>query len=85
MTTDSDHPFFKYSNLVRGIIMTRINQIWVIEITYIRVAHDFAYLSLVTNAYSRKIVGHCLHNTLGAAGPLNALQMAVDEAGISPG
>jgi transposase InsO family protein len=85
MTTDSDHPFFKYGNLVRGVIMTRINQIWVSDITYIRVAHGFAYLSLVTDAYSRKIVGHCLHNTLGTAGPLNALQMAVDEAGISTG
>ena len=85
MTTDSDHPFFKYGNLVQGVIMIRINQIWVSDITYIRVAHGFAYLSLVTDAYSRKIVGHCLHNTLGTAGPLNALQMAISEAGLSPG
>ena len=46
MTTDSDHPFFKYGNLVRDIIMTRINQIWVSDITYIRGAYGFAYFAL---------------------------------------
>ncbi len=85
MTSDSDHTCFNYGNLVRGVVMPRLNQIWVSDITYIRIAHGFASLSLVTDAYSRKIVGYCLHNTLGTDGPLNALQMAIDEAGISKG
>lgn len=54
VTTDSSHPFFKYSNLVKGIILTRINQVWVSDITYIRIADRNAYLSLVTDAFSRR-------------------------------
>jgi transposase InsO family protein len=82
-TTDSNHPFFKYGNLVRDVIMTRINQIWVSDITYIRVANGYAYLSLVTDAYSRKIIGYCLHGTLGSTGPLKALQMAINDATLT--
>lgn len=83
ITTDSSHSLFKYSNLVKGIVLTRINQIWVSDITYLRVADRYAYLSLITDAYSRKIVGYYLHNTLGSAGPLKALHMAISEADLS--
>jgi putative transposase len=77
------HSFFRYSNLVKGIVVTRINQIWVSNITYLRIADRFAYLSLITDAFSRKIVGYYLHNTPRTIGPLNALQMAINNADLS--
>jgi transposase InsO family protein len=83
MTTDSDHPFFKYGNLVRGFIVSRINQVWVSDITYLHLQNGFAYLSLITDVYSRKIVGHCLYHNLSTIGSLNALRMAVSEAALS--
>jgi putative transposase len=76
-TTDSNHPFRKYPNLVRELQVRRPNQLWVSDITYIRIADGFGYLSLITDAYSRKIVGYCLHPTLQKAGPLAALKMAL--------
>jgi transposase InsO family protein len=83
MTTDSDHPFFKYGNLVRCITVVRINQIWVADITYLHLQNGFAYLSLITDVYSRKILGHCLYSSLSTQGPLQALRMAVSDAELS--
>ncbi len=77
ITTDSSYPFLKYSSLVKGVSLTRFNQLWVSDITYIRIADRFAYLSLVTNAFPRKIIGCCLHHTLGTIGRLYALQIAI--------
>lgn len=76
-TTDSNHPFRKYPNLVRELQVLRSNHLWVSDITYISLTDGFCYLSLVTDAYSRKIVGYCLHPTLKKEGPLQALQMAL--------
>ncbi len=76
-TTDSNHPFRKYPNLIRALQITRPNHLWVSDITYISLAEGFCYLSLVTDAYSRKIVGYCLHPTLKKEGPVQALKMAV--------
>jgi len=76
-TTDSNHPFRKYPNLIKGIEPLSPDQLWVSDITYLRLAGRFGYLSLVTDAYSRKIVGYCLYPTLKTQGPLNALQMAL--------
>lgn len=67
----------KYPNLARGFIPTGPNQLWVADITYIRIGKDFGYLSLVTDAYSRKIVGYCLSRDLTARGPIRALKMAL--------
>lgn len=77
-TTDSDHPFRKYPNLIRELKVLSPNCLWVSDITYINLKDSFCYLSLVTDAYSRKIVGYCLHPTLKKEGPLTALQMALD-------
>jgi transposase InsO family protein len=77
ITTDSDHPFKKYPNLIREMISDRPCLLWVSDITYIAVANSYCYLSLVTDAYSRKIVGYCLHTTLEKDGPLSALKMAL--------
>ena len=76
-TTDSNHPFRKYPNLVKELQAIRPNQLWVSDITYIRIANSFGYLSLITDAYSRKIVGYCLYPTLQKEGPVAALKMAL--------
>ena len=76
-TTDSNHPFRKYPNLVRELQIVRPNHLWVSDITYISLKESFCYLSLVTDAYSRKIVGYCLYPTLKKEGPLAALRIAL--------
>ncbi len=75
-TTDSNHPFKRYPNLVRTLTVLRPNHLWVSDITYIGLTEGFCYLSLVTDAYSRKIVGYCLYPTLKKEGPVSALKMA---------
>lgn len=77
-TTFSDHLLRKYPDLAKGLIVNRANVLWVSDITYIRLFRDeFAYLSLVTDAYSRKIVGFHLSENLSADSCLLALQMAL--------
>ena len=77
VTTLSKHRFKKYPNIVRDFIPIAPNQLWVSDITYIHLADGFAYLSLITDAYSRKIVGFYLSKDLSARGPLAALKMAL--------
>lgn len=79
ITTDSRHPYHRYPNLVRAMETTAPERLWVSDITYLRTAAEFSYLSLVTDAYSRKIVGYCLYPTLKAEGPLQALDMALGQ------
>jgi putative transposase len=77
-TTDSNHWMKKYPDLIKDIRLTRADELWVSDITYIRLKKKkFAYLSLITDAYSRKIVGFCMNIDLSAAGPLAALEMAL--------
>lgn len=76
-TTFSDHWFKKYPNLIIDLPILRANTLWVSDITYITLTHTFAYLSLVTDAYSRMIVGYHLSKTLEAEGCVKALQMAL--------
>lgn len=78
LTTDSGHWMKKYPDLTRDLALNRAEELWVSDITYIQVSSKkFGYLSLVTDAYSRKIVGFCLNHDLSAGGPLNALKMAL--------
>lgn len=77
VTTFSNHWMHKYPNLIIGFIPTAPNQLWVSDITYICLVNNFAYLSLITDAYSRKIVGFCLSETLAADGCIKALKMAL--------
>ena len=77
VTTFSDHWMRKYPNLIVDFIPTAPNQLWVSDITYITLENDFTYLSLITDAYSRKIVGFYLSETLSADGCIKALQMAL--------
>ena len=75
-TTDSRHWMRKYANLTRELQIIRPEQLWVSDITYIKVQNQWGYLSLVTDAYSRKIMGFGFRLDLLALGCLEALQMA---------
>jgi len=86
LTTDSNHWMKKYPDLIRGISLTSANQLWVSDITYIHLSGSkFGYLSLITDAYSRKIVGYCMNIGLSASGPVEALKMALEgRTGAAP-
>ena len=79
-TTDSYHRFNTYSNLVKDMEVTAPNQVWVSDITYIRTVNGFCYLALITDMYSRKIVGYDISDSLELAGCLRALQFALKAA-----
>lgn len=75
-TTNSYHRFHKYKNLIKDMSVTAPNQVWVSDITYIRTVNGFCYLALITDMYSRKIVGYDLSDTLELAGCLGAFKRA---------
>ncbi len=77
ITTWSKHPFRKYRNLISDFIPTAPNQLWVSDITYLKTQEGFVYVSLITDAYSRKIVGYDLSDNLESVNALQALQMAL--------
>ena len=80
-TTNSNHRYHKYKNLIKGIVLTAANQLWVADITYIALAGgDVCYLHLITDAYSHKIVGWALARTLKAAITMQALKTAIEQA-----
>jgi len=68
-----------YPNLIKGLKPIEADRIWVSDITYIRVGTGFCYLSLITDAYSRKIVGYCLRRDMRTVGCITALQMALGD------
>ncbi len=76
-TTDSNHWMKKHPNLIKELIPTKADQLWVSDITYLELCDRDAFLSLITDAYSRKIVGFHVSNSLKADGCIKALQMAV--------
>ncbi|WP_229969131.1 IS3 family transposase [Pontibacter harenae] len=76
-TTFSGHWLHKYGNLTVGFVPKAAGQLWVSDITYIHLEEGFAYLSLITDAYSRKIVGFYLSEDLTACGCIRALEMAL--------
>lgn len=77
VTTDSHHRFHKHKNLIENVPIVRPDQVWVSDITYIGSRGSHTYLCLVTDAYSKKIVGYDLSDSLSAQGALRALEMAV--------
>ena len=64
VTTDSEHEFEVYLNLARRMKLTGINQLWVADITYIRLKSEFVYMAVVLDGFSRKVVGWALERTL---------------------
>ena len=79
-TTNSYHRFYKYNNIIKGIEVTKPNQVWASDITYIRTLKGFCYLALITDMYSRKIVGYDLSDSLELKGCVRALNKAVYQA-----
>jgi len=80
-TTWSASWLHQFPNLVKDMVLTASNQVWVSDITYIETASGFVYLHLVTDAYSKKIMGWCLSPSLHAEATIRALQMAIRAAG----
>ena len=78
ITTDSRHWMRRYANLARSLNITGPEQLWVSDITYIRLQHRWGYLSLITDAYSRMIMGYCFRTDMSADGCVYALQMALN-------
>lgn len=78
-TTYSNHWLHKYPNLIREFVPEKAHQLWVSDITYIETKEGFGYLSLITDAYSRKIIGWDLGATLEAKHTVKALQMAINQ------
>ena len=81
-TTNSYHRFKKYPNLIKAFVPTAINQLWVSDITYWKLKGNYVYISFITDAYSHKIVGHQVAQTMEAIESIYALQMAI--AGLRP-
>lgn len=85
VTTDSRHNLPTYPNLAREITPTAINQLWVADITYIRLRAEFVYLAVVLDAFSRRVIGWALGRTLEAGLAVTALRMALIERQPAPG
>ena len=77
-TTNSNHPYHRYPNLIKGMVFDSPNQAWASDITYVETNEGVCYLSLITDLYSHKIVGWALGDTLEAVYCRKALQMALD-------
>ena len=76
-TTNSKHWLKKYPNLIKGVEIERPEKLWVSDITYIKTEEGFCYLTMITDAYSRKIVGYNTSKSLGNEGTIKALKMAI--------
>ena len=85
MTTTSDHSWPVVPNLVRGLVPTAPDQIWVADITYVRLREGFVYLAVVLDAFSRKVVGWAMAQTLEAVLAVEALQRALADRRLPPG
>lgn len=79
ITTFSGHWLRKWPNLIRELKVNRVNQLWVSDITYWKIAGNYVYISLITDAYSHKIVGYHLAETLESIETKKALQMALEQ------
>jgi transposase InsO family protein len=85
LTTESRHGFVRYPNLAARLTPTAINQLWVSDITYIRLGEQFIYLAVVLDAHSRRVVGWSVGATLQASLALEALERALSDRAIEPG
>jgi len=76
-TTNSRHRFPRYPNLIKGMRISRLNQVWLSDITYIRIQTGFVYLAAILDACSRRVVGYAVSTGLEATLTLEALRMAI--------
>lgn len=84
-TTNSDHGLPVYPDLVPGLTVTRCDQLWVSDITYIRLLREFIYLAVILDAFSRRCIGWALERHLGAELALSALRMALAARAVTAG
>ncbi len=84
-TTDSQHECEIYLNLASRMKLTGVNQLWIADITYIRLKAEFVYLAVILDVFSRKVVGWALERTLAARLPIAALQSAIAKRQPPPG
>ena len=77
-TTNSNHNYHKYKNLIKDLVVSRPNQLWVADITYIDTDDGVAYLHLVTDAWTHEIIGWVLSDTLMATSTIAALKMGIE-------
>ena len=85
VTTNSSHKFEVYLNLAARMKLTGINQLWVADITYIRLKAEFVYLAVILDGFSRKVVGWALDRTLAIRLTLGALEQAIERRQPEPG
>ena len=85
MTTLSRHKWHAVPNLARGLELTGIDQLWVADITYVRLGEEFVYLAIVLDAFSRKVIGWALADHLEASLAVAALKMAIEQRKPQPG
>jgi transposase InsO family protein len=84
-TTDSRHHFPRYPNLIKGMLIRCINQVWLSDITYIRIRIGFVYLAAIVDAFSRKVIGYAVSTALDTTLTLQALRMAIVARQPGPG
>ncbi len=84
-TTDSQHSFPRYPNLIKGTNISRLNQVWLSDITYIRIRTGFVYLSAILDAFSRRVIGYAISARLDSSLTLEALHMAIAGRRPDPG
>ncbi|MCV3211893.1 IS3 family transposase [Mesorhizobium sp. YC-39] len=85
VTTNSRHGWQVVPNLARGMILNGVNQLWVADITFLHLAEEFAFLAVVLDAYSRKVVGWALDTHLRASLAIEAIEMAIADRQPEPG
>jgi transposase InsO family protein len=85
VTTDSAHGQKVYPNLAGSMILTGVDQLWVADITYIRLVEEFVYLAVILDAYSRRVIGWHLDDGLEVSLTLTALRMALEQRGVGSG
>ena len=85
VTTDSDHQLEVYLNLATRMKLTGIDQLWVADITYIRLKAEFVYLAVILDGFSRKVVGWALERTLASRLAIRALEQAIAKRQPRPG
>ncbi len=85
LTTDSRHAWHVVANLARGLVPTGLDQLWVADITYVRLAEEFAFLAVVLDAFSRRVIGWALDRHLRATLAIEALEMAIAARRPAPG
>lgn len=85
VTTDSNHGRKVYPNLARNMVLTAVDQLWVADITYIRLRDEFVFLAVVLDAFSRRVIGWALERTLEDELTLAALRMALSRRVVEPG